>query len=87
MMQGEFELLTRDKQVDYLYTHGTFLGKRRSGPSPVVIYQAESFYVEIHYFKYRQHISRMCISNDIALLDPYLEQVDVRELDKLLNVG
>jgi len=80
MTMYDFQLLPEQQQVELLYHSGVYIGKRREGISIILLYQLESFYVEVVYRKYRSHVKRLHCFDSTELLDPYLEQIDVENL-------
>lgn len=76
----DFQLLPEPQQIEILYRAGVYIGKRREGVSVILLYQLESFYVEVYYRKYRSHIRQLHCFDSTDLLDPYLEQIDVENL-------
>ncbi len=76
----EFRMLTDEEQVDLLYNEGTYIGKRKVGEECVILYQLDSFYIELYYKKYRRHILRIYCFQSTVPLDPYLSQIDVEDL-------
>ena len=76
----EFRLLPAAAQVSLLYSEGVFLGKRKLDQRIILLYQIDQFYVELKYLVYRQVISNIRIADSMAVLDPYLEQIDVEDL-------
>ena len=76
----EFEQLNRSEQIEMLYEHGVYIGKRMVAGYRAVLYQLDSFYVELVYKKYRSDISRISCSEFTSKLDPYLEQIDIEML-------
>lgn len=81
----DFRLLTDNEQINLLYTNGVYVGKRRVKGQVVVLYQLEDFYVEIYYKKYRHHVSCIHIFLTTALLQPYLDQVNIDDLIKCMS--
>ena len=73
----EFKLLQETVQVSILYEDGVYIGKRKENESTMLLFQLDSFYVEVFYSSYRRYISRILCSESTVLLDPYLEQIDV----------
>ena len=71
----EFQLLSRDEQIIILYQQGVYIGKKKHGDQTRLLFQLDSFYVELIYTSYRRAIHKIHISNSIAVLDPYLEQI------------
>ena len=76
----DFQLLPDQEQIAVLYECGVYIGKRKDAFSVVLLYQLESFYVEVYYRKYRSHIKKLHCFDSTELLDPYLEQIDVENL-------
>jgi len=80
MTLQDFQLLPEARQIDELYQSAVYLGKRKQASSIILLYQLESFYVEVYYRKYRSHVRHLHCFESTELLDPYLEQIDVENL-------
>lgn len=80
MTMLEFKILSQNEQIDLLYQEGTYIGKRKMNDLDRILYQLESFYVEILYQEYRRHIYKINCFTSTAFLDPYLEQIVVENL-------
>ena len=80
MKMHDFQLLPEQDQIEILYQYGVYVGKRKEAFSVILLYQFESFYVEVFYRKYRSHVRRLHCFESTDLLDPYLEQIDVENL-------
>jgi len=76
----EFQLLSAPEQVNVLYEQGVYIGKRKKAHLTRLLYQIDSFYVEVVYRMYRRHIVGMRCSDSTGFLDPYLEQIDVEHV-------
>jgi hypothetical protein len=76
----EFKLLPDQEQLDVLYNHGVYIGKQKQKSETIVLYQLESFYVEVYYIKYRCYVRRLHCFHSTLLLDPYLESIHVEHL-------
>jgi len=76
----DFQLLPEQHQIEILYHSGVYIGKRKERFSIIILYQLESFYVEVVYRKYRSHIKHLHCFESTELLDPYLAQIDVENL-------
>lgn len=76
----DFQLLPEQQQIEMLYKEGVYIGKRRESISCIILYQFESFYVEVYYRKYRSQIKYFHCFESTDYLDPYLEQIDVENL-------
>lgn len=79
-----FRLLSHFEQSDLLYRDGTYIGKRKYGRFTALLYQFDSFYVEVIYKKYRSHIRQLRCFQTTLLLTPYLDQINVEELVRCL---
>ena len=77
MKQGEFERLSENRQVDILYHDGVYIGKQKGFCSTLLLFQLESFYVEIDYLVYRMKIYSIECFASTASLDPYLSQIEL----------
>ncbi len=77
-----FYLLTEDEQINLLYEHGVYIGKRKDNNTTTVLYQLDSFYVEIIYKKYRFFIHKINCFTTTEKLSPYLEQIDIEDVMK-----
>jgi hypothetical protein len=58
------------------------VGKRKFNDMHVVLYQLDTFYVEIYYRTYRNEISNLVISEDTNVLQEYPDQINVTFLKK-----
>ena len=76
----EFKLLEDSEKLDILYAKGIYIGKRFQAGKTVILLQLDAFYAEIYYVKYRKYVECVYSFETTALLDPYLEQIDVQNL-------
>lgn len=79
---SEFNELSEDQQLNILHMNGVFVGKRKADKQTVVLFQLYGFYVEVFYKHYRKTIDHTITSQDADILQPYLDQVQVRDLKK-----
>jgi hypothetical protein len=79
---AEFLALMPEQQFDLLHSDGVYIGKRKADGQTIILFQLHVFYVEVHYRKYRREVDRLVTSDDTEILQPYLEQVHVRDLKK-----
>jgi len=77
MTMLEFQSLPQEEQITILYQQGVYIGKKKAGQFTKLLFQLESFYVEINYISYRKSIYKMRYSDSTVILDPYLEQINV----------
>ena len=82
MKMFDFSMLEMEDQLDLLYKEGVFVGKIRKNNVFKVLYQYNSFYVEITYRKYRYSIQNMRCFESTEHLDAYLTKIDI---DFLIN--
>lgn len=80
MTMSEFVLFPQEKQLTILYRQSVYIGKKKGGQFIRLLFQLEGFYVEIVYLSYRRSIYKMRYSDSTAILDPYLEQIEVEYL-------
>ena len=78
----EFMDLPQELQFGALHKHGVYVGKGKAETQPIVLLQLHGFYVEVYYKQYRKIIDRMIISDDTEILQPYLEQIHIRDLSE-----
>jgi len=76
----EFRLLSYPQQIKLLYEEGIYIGKRKENGLTLLLYQLSAFYTEISYSLYRVKIEGLTCTESTAILDPYLEQVEIELL-------
>lgn len=77
---SEFNVLPKELQYELLQQDGVYVGKRKIANSPVILFQLYSFYVEIHYKVYRTFVDYIITSENTEILQPYLNQIYVKDL-------
>ena len=77
----EFNELAEQHQLELLHKDGVFVGKINVDGTPVILFQLYSFYVEVHYKKYRKQIRHIHTTGNSDILKAYINQVRVRDLD------
>jgi len=80
--QEEFKTLSLKEQLDILYNDGVHVGKRIVDGKAVILYQLNDFYAEVSFIHYRKEVDGVLTSNDVEMIHPYLDQIQVRDLDK-----
>jgi hypothetical protein len=78
----EFDKLDEALQFDLLQKDGVYVGKRKLAKQTVILFQLYTFYVEVYYKNYRRLIDHIITSDNTNILEPYLDQVHVRGLNK-----
>lgn len=81
----KFQLLDQEDQINLLYTQGTFVGKQKNDNRISVLYQLDSFYVEITYKKYRYYIVSLRSFSTVELINPYLADINITDLVKCVS--
>lgn len=76
----DFSTLSLTDQLDILYTDGVHLGKRTADSIPVILYQFDKWYVEIHYERYRQKVKFTRCTDSSDILIPYLDNIDIDDI-------
>ena len=77
MVLDLFNTLPKKAQQEVLLAHGTFLAERADGPFRIMLYQLESFYVEVHFFNLYNKVAFFAAFDTVEALEPYLEAIDV----------
>ena len=82
MQLPAFEILPEKEQVDVLRSNGVYVGKHKLENSTFLMFQLESFYVEIEYNKYREYIKAIKCFESTSHLDPYLKEIKIELIDR-----
>jgi hypothetical protein len=77
---SDFRALAQAEQYDLLHRDGAYVGKRTEEGKTVILFQLYGFYVEVRYTIYRTEIDFLKVSDQIDLLEPYIDQIDVKTL-------
>jgi hypothetical protein len=85
MNLNHFRLLPKKEQFELLSQHGVYVGKRKKDELTTVLYQLDTYYVEIFYKQYRKHVSHVRFLTSTDEIQPYLEQIDLQRLFSYLN--
>jgi len=78
----EFMDLPQELQFEVLHKHGVYVGKRKVDHQTIVLFQLHGFYVEVHYKQYRKIVDHIITSNSTDILQPYLDQIHIRDLNE-----
>jgi hypothetical protein len=81
----DFNFLDAMAKTEILSLEGTFLAERSEGCFRISLYQVENFYVEIYYHTTRYFYVCIRSFDDEGELSPYLEQIDISEVYRVLN--
>ncbi|MGN6164614.1 MAG: hypothetical protein ACTHOF_08740 [Flavisolibacter sp.] len=77
---AEFEEMAFDLQFEVLHRDGVHVGKRKVDDQIVILFQLYTFYVEVHYIQYRKVIDHIVTAEGTDILQPYLDQIHVKDL-------
>jgi hypothetical protein len=75
----EFMDLPQEVQFEVLHKHGVYVGKRKVERQTVVLFQLHGFYVEVYYKQYRKIADHIISSDNTDILQPYLEQINIKD--------
>ena len=78
---ADFRNLPESLQFEILHKHGVYVGKRKLENQTIVLFQLHGFYVEVYYKQYRKTIERILTSDSAELLQPYLDQINIRDFN------
>lgn len=78
----DFLELPEEERLELLQSDSVHVGKRKVGKQTVILLQLYGFYVEVFYKEYRKVIARIETSDSTDILQPYLEQIHIRDLRK-----
>ncbi len=76
----EFLELSEKEQFELLHFDGVHVGKRKVSSQTVILFQLYGFYVEVYYKQYRKVIDHVVTSENTDILQPYLDQIHIRDL-------
>lgn len=79
---SEFRELAQELQFKILHKDGVHVGKRIIDGQMVILLQLYGFYVEVYYEEYRKKIHNIITSDSTDILQPYLDQINIRDLNK-----
>ena len=73
----EFGRLSESKQISCINKKAVYLSQRRKGDYVIILYQLDSFYVEICHHKNVFECKKIVPFTTTDLLSPYLESIDI----------
>lgn len=82
MTFNQFKAMGEMEQIEAVWSKSILVAERKGKTGDYVLYQIDSFYVEIKYLKGTHIIRRFKSFHDTDLLDPYLELIDISKLLK-----
>ena len=75
----QFNALDEMEQAEAVWS-GVHLGERQDEEHSILLYQIDSFYVEVYYHREYNVIRRIRSFSSLDQLAPYLSQIDISEL-------
>jgi len=75
----QFNMLNEFEQAEAVWS-GTHIGERQDDEHSILLYQINSFYVEVYYHQEDNAIRRMRSFSSTDQLAPYLGQIDIGKL-------
>ena len=85
MTLHQFTRLTQDEQATATWQNGTFLAIAAMDHIKILLYQLNSFYVEVFYDTSTAKVCMIKSFTDVEELEPYLHKVDITEVEAILN--
>ena len=79
MSEEQFNKLTEDCQSDVICRKGVLISLRKQDEHKVLLYQIDSFYVEVYYHPVDNAINIISFSGT-EKLQPYLKQIDLADI-------
>ena len=72
-----FLKLDETQQTEILWYNGVQIGRRKDEEHTILLYQVESFYVEVFYNRKEKIIKKYRCFEQVDQLAPYLEAIDI----------
>ena len=82
MNLNKFNGLDELRQIELLWSAGVLIGSRQDGFYKVLLYQIDSFYVEVFYQYFQGKMVKIKSFSDTDQLAPYLKSIDIDPLLK-----
>jgi hypothetical protein len=73
----QYNQLTEDEQANTVYQQGVLISLRYSARHRILLYQVGPFYVEIYYNPRKSCIDQFKSFDNLELLAPYLEKINL----------
>lgn len=80
MTHKEYKALRQDEQTSFLCKAGVSIAERKVGPYLIVLFQVDSFYVEVFYDKSSYQMIKLMSFYNTTLLEPYLSDINISGL-------
>jgi len=79
----QFDQKNENEQRELIKSRGVFMGSRLKGENKILLYQVDSFYIELFYDRFEEiqiPIRLLRTFEGVDSLDPYLKKIDIRML-------
>ena len=73
----EFNLLDEHHQANMIWNAGVHIDERTDSDLTILLYQIDSFYVEVYYDQVKNDIIRFRSFSSVNQLEPYLKKITV----------
>ena len=77
MNMYQFNGLDEVKQIEFLWSAGVLVGSRQEGFYKILLYQIDSFYVEVFYQYFQGKMVKIKSFTDTDQLEPYLNSINI----------
>jgi hypothetical protein len=80
MNMYQFNCLDEVRQIELLWSAGVLIGSRQEGLYKILLYQIDSFYVEVFYQYFQGKMVKLTSFTDTEQLKPYLDAINITAL-------
>ncbi|MGN6165323.1 MAG: hypothetical protein ACTHOF_12355 [Flavisolibacter sp.] len=80
MLFKEFKYQDKQSKKQMLFNHGVYLAQRPHTGFTILLFQIDSFYVEVYFDTEEEQIGYIRTFTSVDDLEPYLQQVDISGL-------
>jgi hypothetical protein len=80
MNMYQFNCLDEVRQIELLWSTGVLIGSRQEGFYKILLYQINSFYVEVFYKYFQGKMVKLKSFTDTDLLEPYITSINITSL-------
>jgi hypothetical protein len=80
MNMYQFNCLDEVRQIELLWSAGVLIGSRQEGFYKILLYQIDSFYVEVFYQYFQGKMVKLKSFTDTDQLEPYLDAINITAL-------
>ena len=82
-----FLKLDETQQTEILWYNGVQIGRRKDEEHTILLYQVESFYVEVFYNRKEKIIKKYRCFESVEQLAPYLDTIDISPVYKQIRIS